>query len=76
MPADESEAHGVQDKEKEARGQERQREGQDQEDGGGRTWPFATAGLFGGADGTRTRDLRLDRPAFYPTELRPREHKA
>src|SRR5262249_26008986 len=24
------------------------------------------------ADGTRTRDLRSDRPAFYPTELRRR----
>src|SRR5713226_3875788 len=26
----------------------------------------------GGADETRTRDLRRDRPAFYPAELRPR----
>jgi hypothetical protein len=27
---------------------------------------------YGGADETRTRDLRRDRPAFYPAELRPR----
>ena len=29
-------------------------------------------GLRGGVDGTWTRGLRRDRPAFWPTELRPR----
>src|SRR3546814_11220615 len=32
--------------------------------------PFPVpSSITGGVDGTRTRDLRRDRPAFYPTEL-------